>query len=85
MPGGVSPAGEFISAEELSQWLVLGKTRTWELLASGEIPSYKIGRLRRIKKADVERYLEARRYDPKGATASGPPDIDGDDSRGGSA
>ena len=70
MPKGVSPAGDIISAEELSQWLMLGKTRTWELLASGEIPSYKVGRLRRIRKLDVERYLESRRYDPRGL--SGP-------------
>ena len=64
MPRGIAPAGDFISAEELGQWLMLGRTRTWELLAGGEIPSYKIGRLRRIKKSDVEEYLEGRRYVP---------------------
>jgi DNA binding domain, excisionase family len=65
----VAPAGDFISAEELSEWLMLGRTRTWELLAGGEIPSYKIGRLRRIRKVDVERYLAARMHDPKGVAA----------------
>ena len=78
MPRGVSPAGDIISAEELSQWLMLGRTRTWELLASGEIPSFKVGRLRRIAKADVYRYLESRRYDPRGLSgpsASNPPDV----------
>jgi excisionase family DNA binding protein len=64
MPKGVSPAGDFISPAELSSWLKLGRTRTWELLASGEIPSYKIGRLRRIAKADVYRYLESCKYSP---------------------
>jgi excisionase family DNA binding protein len=44
---------------------MLGRTRTWELLASGEIPSYKIGRLRRIAKADVLRYLEGCKYNPE--------------------
>jgi excisionase family DNA binding protein len=63
MPKGVSPAGDFISPAELSSWLKLGR-RTWELLASGEIPSYKIGRLRRIAKADVYRYLESCKYSP---------------------
>lgn len=66
MPRGIAPAGDIISAEELGQWLMLGRTRTWELLARGEIPSVKIGRLRRIRKADVERYLAARVHDPKG-------------------
>jgi excisionase family DNA binding protein len=64
MPKGVSPAGDFISPAELGSWLMLGRTRTWELLASGEIPSYKIGRLRRIAKADVYRYLESCKYRP---------------------
>jgi excisionase family DNA binding protein len=64
MPKGVSPVGDFISPAELSSWLMLGRTRTWELLASGEIPSYKIGRLRRIAKDDVYRYLESCKYSP---------------------
>jgi excisionase family DNA binding protein len=61
---GMPPAGDFISPAELGSWLMLGRTRTAELLASGEIPSYKIGRLRRIAKADVYRYLESCRYGP---------------------
>lgn len=69
MPRGIAPAGDFISAEELSEWLMLGRTRTWELLAGGEIPSYKIGRLRRIRKADVEKFLAARMHDPRGVAA----------------
>ncbi len=64
MPKGVAPVGDMLSSDELRSWLGLGRTKTAELLASGEIPSYKIGRLRRIKKADVERYLEGCRYAP---------------------
>ncbi len=69
MPRGAAPAGDFLSAEELGAWLMLGRTRTWEILAAGEIPSYKIGRLRRIRKVDVERYLATRMHDPKGVAA----------------
>ncbi len=47
----------------------MGRTKAHELVASGEIPSYRIGRLRRIRKADVERYLAARMHDPKGVAA----------------
>ena len=64
MPKGVSPVGDFISPAELGSWLMLRRTRTAELLASGEIPSYKIGRLRRIAKADVLHYLERCKYSP---------------------
>jgi excisionase family DNA binding protein len=52
---------EWFSAEELRRWLGLGKTKVQELLQSGEIPSYRIGRLRRIRRADVERFLERNR------------------------
>jgi excisionase family DNA binding protein len=77
---------EWFTVDELREWLGLGRTKAHELVASGEIPSYRIGRLRRIKKADVERYLETRRYDPKGVTPSNPLDAeDGGRPRGGSA
>ena len=40
---------EWYSPDELWRWLGLGLTKTYELLQSGEIPSYKIGRVRRIR------------------------------------
>ncbi len=52
---------EWMSPEELWEWLGIGKTKCYEMLAHGEIPSYKIGSLRRIKRTDVERWLEDRR------------------------
>jgi excisionase family DNA binding protein len=54
---------EWFSAEELRRWLSLGKTKTQELLQSGEIPSYRIGRVRRIRRADVEHFLEQNRFE----------------------
>jgi excisionase family DNA binding protein len=61
---------EWFTVDELRGWLGLGRTKAHELVASGEIPSYRIGRLRRIRKVDVERYLAARLDDPKGVAAS---------------
>jgi excisionase family DNA binding protein len=52
---------EVWSPEELRGWLGIGKTKCYELLTRGEIPSYRIGNLRRIKRADVKRWLEDRR------------------------
>ncbi len=49
---------EWMSPEELRAWLRLGKTKTYELLSCGEIPSYRIGNLHRIRRTDVERWLE---------------------------
>ena len=55
---------EWMSSEELRQWLGLGKTKTQLLLQTGVIPSYKIGRIRRIRRDDVEQWLEEHRYEP---------------------
>lgn len=55
---------EWFTADELIRWLGLGRTKTYELLRSGEIPSYKIGRVRRIRLQDVEAWLEENRCRP---------------------
>ena len=55
---------EWFTADELIRWLWLGRTKTYELLQSGEIPNYKIGRVRRIRRKDVEAWLERNRYRP---------------------
>lgn len=52
----------FMSPEELMRYLKIGRTKCYELLAQGDIPSYKIGTLRRIRLADVEQCLEAKKY-----------------------
>jgi len=49
---------EWFTTDELVRWLGLGRTKTYEMLRSGEIPSYKIGRVRRIRRRDVEAWLE---------------------------
>lgn len=52
---------DWYSPDELWRWLGLGRTKTYELLRSGEIPSYKIGRVRRIRRRDIEAWLERNR------------------------
>jgi excisionase family DNA binding protein len=52
---------DWYSPDELWRWLGLGRTKTYELLRSGEIPSYKIGRVRRIRRQDIEAWLERNR------------------------
>jgi excisionase family DNA binding protein len=49
---------DWYSPDELWRWLGLGRTKIYELLRSGEIPSYKIGRVRRIRRGDIEAWLE---------------------------
>ena len=55
---------EWFTTDELVRWLGLGRTKTYEMLRSGEIPSYKIGRVRRSRRQDVEAWLESNRFRP---------------------
>jgi len=47
-----------LTPEELAGYLRCGRTYTYQLLALGDIPSLKLGRLRRIRRRDAERYIE---------------------------
>ncbi len=47
---------------DLQAWLGCGRTKIYELLQTGEIRSYRVGRLVRIRKQDVEEFLERHRY-----------------------
>jgi excisionase family DNA binding protein len=55
---------ELLTVDELIRWLRLGRTRTNELLRSGSIRSYKIGRRRLVRQQDVMRFLAAQEYHP---------------------
>ncbi len=49
-----------MSPEELAKFLGLGRTRAYELLSSGVIPSVRIGRLRKVRRTDVDKFIESR-------------------------
>ena len=49
---------DFLTVAELQRYLNLGRTKTYELLASREIPSYKIGHAVRVRRQDVEEFLD---------------------------
>jgi excisionase family DNA binding protein len=51
---------ELMSPDEVRQYLGLGRTYTYHLLATGAIPSVRIGRLRKVRRTDLEEFIEAR-------------------------
>jgi len=51
---------ELMSPEQLADYLGIGRTFAYQLLAQKRIPSFTIGKLRRVRKADVDRYIEHR-------------------------
>ena len=46
-----------LSAKELAQELGIGRTTAYSLLWSGAIPSIKLGRLRRVRREDLQAFL----------------------------
>lgn len=55
---------ELLSIEQVCKTLGMGKSWTYRRLKSGEIPSMKLGRSIKVKKSDLEEYLENHRYQP---------------------
>jgi excisionase family DNA binding protein len=49
-----------LSAEEMARELGVGRTTGYSLLWSGAIPSMKIGALRKVRREDLEAFIEAR-------------------------
>ena len=58
---------DLLAIPELCQELGMGKTWVYRRLHSGEIPSVKLGRSIKVKRADLEEYLEKHRYQPSDA------------------
>ncbi len=55
---------EWLTTSEVASMLGLGRTRTYELLRS-EIPSYRIGRIIRVHKNDIETWLQTNKVTPR--------------------
>jgi excisionase family DNA binding protein len=49
-----------LSVEELARELGIGRTSAYALLWSGQIPSMKVGRLRKVRAEDVEAFIAER-------------------------
>ena len=55
---------ELLSIPEVCQELGMGKSWVYRRIQSGEIPSVKLGRNIKVRREDLEGYLEAQRYQP---------------------
>ena len=51
---------KLLSADELARELGVGRTTAYTLLWSRAIPSMKLGRLRKVRREDLEAYLAER-------------------------
>jgi excisionase family DNA binding protein len=53
---------EFISLNELQEFLGIGRTTAYDLVTSGDLPAVRIGRIIRISKQDLTDWLERQKY-----------------------
>ncbi len=58
-----APAREILSPEELAEFLGCSRTFAYKLLAERAIPSFKMGKLRRVRLSDARDYVERRLAD----------------------
>lgn len=47
------------SVEEAAQYLGISRSKTWELVSRGEIPSFHIGRTRRLSVERLQEWVRA--------------------------
>ena len=57
---------ELLSIGQVCQELGMGKSWVYHRIKSGEIPSVKLGNNYKVKREDLEQYLENQRYQPSG-------------------
>ena len=53
---------EFISLNQLQELFGIGRTKAYDLVASGELPAIRVGRAIRVRLADFNRWAERQSY-----------------------
>jgi excisionase family DNA binding protein len=49
-----------ITVEELRRFLGIGRTYAYRMISDGELPTVRLGRVVRVRRSDVMRFIEAR-------------------------
>ena len=53
---------EWLSLKDVQQMLGIGRTKTYELVGTGELPAVRIGRCIRVNRTELDEWLLAQRY-----------------------
>jgi len=72
---------DWLGAPGAAQYLGVGLRMVYKLIDLGEIPAYKIGRVFRIRRSDLDDYLERCRVQPGDLVHLYPPEYEEDDDR----
>ncbi len=55
-----NPEPNILTVSEAANALRIGRTAMYELLSKGEIPSFTVGRSRRLRRSDLDDYIKRR-------------------------
>lgn len=58
MADRIAPSPALLTVESAARVLQLGRTKTYQLIARGDIPSVQIDGSRRVRVRDLEEYVE---------------------------
>ena len=53
---------EWLTIKEVQDILAIGRTKAWQLVASGQIPAISIGRSVRVSRRELDGWLRQQRY-----------------------
>jgi len=80
--GGWETTGaDWMGAPAAAKYLGIGLVTLYRVLDQGELPAYKLGRVIRLQRVDVEAYLERCRVQPGSLSHLYPPGENGDPPR----
>jgi len=54
----------WISTKQAAEWLGINTTLLYEYIDRGRLPAYRFGRVIRLRRSDVETFLEGRQVEP---------------------
>ncbi len=70
LTGSADSASPFLTLGEVIQYLRVNARTAYRLIGSGELPASRIGRQWRIRRSDLERFIESQRVgSPASVTA----------------
>jgi excisionase family DNA binding protein len=53
---------EWLNLKDVQHLLGIGRTKTYELVTTGELPAVRIGRCIRVNRRELDAWLRAQRY-----------------------
>ena len=53
---------EWLSLKDVQHLVGIGRTKTYELVTTGELPAVRIGRCIRVNRRELDEWLRAQRY-----------------------